>query len=102
MEVYRPGRETNNEFFTGCNPDMIEHFLNTYLNEQSHLLKNGASDIKFSNDTYKVKFSWATPFHNQDLGDEVTKIQVRILKVEGQERKFCVEITKLAGNLMTF
>ena len=106
MENYRlgpqaaGGRQTNTEFFTRCNPDMIEHFLATYLREQGTLLKKGEDDLKFSKDTYKVKFNWTTP--NQGSEEDLTKMCVRILKVEGQERKYCVEFTKLAGKLMTF
>jgi hypothetical protein len=100
MEKYRPGKFTNTEFFSRCSPDMIEHFLVTYIKQHGELLKNGEDDLKFSKDTYKVKFTWTTP--NQGSEEDKTKICVRILKVVDQERKYCVEFTKLGGKLMTF
>lgn len=100
MDNYRGGKYTNTKFFSSCNPDMIEHCLVKYINEHGEYLKKGQEDAKVNKDTYKIKFNWTTP--NQSSYEELTKICVRILKVEDQERKYCVEFTKIAGNQTTF
>ena len=49
---------------------------------------------------YKIKFTWTTEDQNKFV--EETKICIRILKIEEQEGKYCVDFTKLAGRWDTF
>lgn len=82
----------NTEYFTSCNPDLVEEALVQHLKDKEHV------DAKVKDSHYKIKFKLVTK--GQDANEEETEICVRILKVE--EGKNCVEFTKLKGNQVNF
>lgn len=82
----------NTEFFSACNPDLIEEALVQHLKEREHV------DPKVNKDHYKIKFKLITK--GQDAQEQETEICVRILKVDGTYN--CVEFTKLKGNQVNF
>lgn len=80
------------EFYSSCNPDLIEEALVQHLKEKEHV------DAKVNKDHYKIKFKLVTK--GQDAQEQETEICVRILKVDGE--KNCIEFTKLRGNQVSF
>ena len=78
----------NTEFFSTCNPDLIEEALVEYLRTKLNI-EPSVNDKK-----YKVKFTIETT--GQDNLVSKTDMCVRMLKVD--DAKTCVEFTKLNGN----
>lgn len=81
----------NTEFFSTCNPDVIEEALVTKLKEE-HV------DYKANKEHYKVKFTIITK--GQDGDSQETGCTFRILKVNDQIN--CVEFTKTKGTQANF
>ena len=82
---------TNTEFFSSCNPDLIED--QSLVNLKEHGVQPKISDSK-----YKLKFDI---FSKDNSGNnQEVKMTIRILRVD--EQKYCVEFTKLAGDQIRF
>jgi len=75
----------NTEFFSTCNPDMIEEVL------CEHLRMN--VEPKLNDTKYKIKYTHETTGQDETL--QKIEVCVRILKVDDQ--KVCVEFSKVSG-----
>lgn len=82
----------NTEYFSTCNPDMIEEALIEHLRGKEKI------EPSVNKDKYKIKFVLETT--GQDNLTQKTDICVRILKVD--EEKVCVEFIKTSGNNVLF
>jgi len=77
----------NTEFFSTCNPDMIEEVLCEHLRSKMNV------EPKLNDQKYKIKYSLEQT--GQDETIQKIDVCVRILKVDDQ--KVCVEFSKLSG-----
>ena len=84
----------NTEFFSTCNPNLIEDGLLDYL--QTLGVTN--SEKKVNKDKYKVKFTITSK--GVDGKDQKTEMCMRIMKIN--DKKKCVEFVKLNGNNVNF
>ena len=82
----------NTEFFSSCNPDMIEEALVEHLRSKEKI------EPAVNKSKYKIKFTLCTK--GQDDITQNTEFCVRILKVD--DEKVCVEFTKINGNNVLF
>lgn len=91
MDFY-PAFNHNTQFFSTCNPDLIEKALDTYLRNQMN------AEPASNKNAYKTKFT----IKSMDQGGQEmeTKMCVRIMKVD--EKKLCVEFQKISGNQIKF
>lgn len=92
LRAYERVFNQNTEYYTTCNPDLIEEALVNYLKT------NEKVDPKVNADHYKIKFKLVTK--GQDALEQETDMCVRILKVDANTS--CVEFTKLKGNQVNF
>ena len=93
LEDYEQLYQSNTEFFSSYNPDMIEEALTEYLREKEKV------EAKVAEGKYKIKFTLASKAQGaQEVQN--TDICVRILKVN--DEKVCVEFQKMSGNQTTF
>lgn len=93
IEPYVEAFHTNTHFFSTWNPDAIEETLVEKLSYKEIAV--------LSNDKkYKLKFKITT----KDQSKTETEVQfcVRILKVEGEDGKYCVEFQRVAGDSVKF
>merc|ERR1719263_1123881 len=82
----------NTEFFSTCNPDLIEEALCEHLRNKLKV------EPAVNKTKYKVKFSYESV--GQDETKQNIEVCVRILKVD--DEKVCVEFTKVSGNNVLF
>lgn len=92
LETYEQIFKSKTEFFTTCNPDMIEEALIEHLRNKEKV------EPKVNKSKYKIKFSLATK--GQDDVLQNTGIVMNILKVS--DSKYCVEFQKTEGNNVLF
>lgn len=82
----------NTEFFSTCNPDLIEEALIEYLRNKLNI------EPQVNGTKYKMKFTIETT--GQDNLVSKTDMCVRMLKVD--DEKTAIEFTKLNGNNVLF
>lgn len=93
LEEYERVFNNNTEFFSSCNPDLIEEALVQYLSKAN-------MEVKVSKNKYKIKFTQRGKDDFENTVQDNVDICVRILQVD--KTKVCVEFTKLAGRQQTF
>jgi hypothetical protein len=92
MHKYEKVFANNTEFFTSCNPDLIEEALVQHLTDKEQV------EPTVNGEHYKIKFKLVTK--GQDGREQPTDICVTILQVD--ETRNCVEFTKRSGNQVNF
>jgi len=103
LEEYKKIFYSNTEFFSSCNPDVIEEALLNYLNNKD---KGELSGLKVNEDKYKIKFTLATKGQSELVS--ISNFCVRILEVPEEARKadndakYCIEFQKLKGDQYHF
>lgn len=93
LEQYQNLFKQKTEFFSSCNPDIIEQALTKYLSEK---VGDELSDLKVSDKKYKISFKLTTKGQTEVV--HVTHICLRILATSSEEAKYCVEFTKISGD----
>lgn len=92
-EPYIEAFRANTHFFSTWSPDAIEETLVAKLSFREIAVMT--NDKK-----YKLKFKITTK--DQSKLETEVQICVRILKVEGEEGKYCVEFQRVAGDNVKF
>ena len=97
LECYEQVFKQNTQFFSSCNPDVIEGALATYL---SNKLGEDLSDLKVNDKKYKTTFKLTTKGENDIV--QMTDICVKVLATGNENAKYCVEFQKVSGDLTLF
>lgn len=93
LDQYERIFNSNTEFFSTYNPDMIEEMLVGYLEKKQF-------EVKAKEDKYKIKYTLRGKDELDDKMQDDVDVCVRILQVDNS--KVCVEFTKLSGKQTTF
>jgi hypothetical protein len=94
MEEYDQAFDTNTEFFSSYNPDMIEEAFTKHL-------VDGGIEHQVNDKKYKIKFKKFVTDDYDSKVNEALEIVMRILLVK-EQNKCCVEFTRKNGRLKTF
>lgn len=97
LEAYQQLFKQSTQFFSSCNPDIIEGALKKYLEDN---VGGELSDLNISDKKYKITFKLTTKGQSEVV--HVTNICVKILATGNEEAKCCVEFQKVSGDQHSF
>jgi len=93
IEPFVEAFRTNTHFFSTWSPDAIEETIVAKLNHKEIAVMQ-------NDNKYKLKFKITTK--DQSKSETEVQICVRILKIDGEDGKYCVEFQKVSGDNYKF